>query len=803
VSSVWVRLRADFRQRWRAWLGLSLLIMVFFAPPLTAFAGARRTQSAYPRFLERQAAWDVLIFDASVFAPILWKPDPAAIERLSYADIVLPVTFADALGLNAVVDRDGHYGRVINRAKLIEGRLPAVDAPDEVAVTVFQATSVQDPTLLANQKALSRATPGSSVTLRNPEGRDLTVKVVGRIVSPYDFPPNHFDAISIVSPRLMDRLKEMSSQGVFTIDAVVAKFDHPSDAARFDREVSTITGGKAINPERMRVNATGVRYSARLQSLALGLLAGVAGITALLLLVQTLVRQSSLDSAEHPTLHALGMSRSGLVALSLLRTFIIAVMGAVLAGLAAWLFSPVFPFGVFRLAEPSPGLMFDAVPMALAPMLIVVAALTAGVIPAWRSIKVWRSSASVRPSLLASTLATAGMRAPGVAGIRLALERGRGRTAVPVRSTIAIVSMGVAAMVVALALSSSIDALVNTPALYGRTWDKVVNFEDDAEEGVRALDKVVAAITKDPDIEAMAIVDIGAPTLVNGRRVGSMLLQNVKGSLYPPVLEGRAPEAPDEIMLGSKTLRALHKRIDLRRPDTVTISIEAFPGSLEGMKIVGRTAFPPIDANARFGEGLLVRGDAPFQTLVGDAEDVDPPSDALVRFAPGVDQQAVIARLAKDFPGLQLGDDFAKRPSDVVDFGRVQGTPLILAGVLALIGAASLTHALVTSIRRRSRDLAILKTLGFVRRQVRLAVAWQSSALTLIALVIGVPVGVAAGRQLWNIIAGTLGVVPSPRVPTLTVALLVPGAVLLANVIAALPARAAARTQPALVLRSE
>ena len=65
-----------------------------------------------------------------------------------------------------------------------------------------------------------------------------------------------------------------------------------------------------------------------------------------------------------------------------------------------------------------------------------------------------------------------------------------------------------------------------------------------------------------------------------------------------------------------------------------------------------------------------------------------------------------------------------------------------------------------------------------------------------IALMVGISGGVA-------IFFGTRrGARPSPAVPSLFIVLGVPGALILANLIAAVPARAAARAEPALVLRT-
>jgi hypothetical protein len=59
------------------------------------------------------------------------------------------------------------------------------------------------------------------------------------------------------------------------------------------------------------------------------------------------------------------------------------------------------------------------------------------------------------------------------------------------------------------------------------------------------------------------------------------------------------------------------------------------------------------------------------------------------------------------------------------------------------------------------------------------------------------------GRSLWDLFAHEISVVPSPSVPVTTVILIALGAVLLGNVVAALPERMAARTSTALLLRAE
>jgi ABC-type lipoprotein release transport system permease subunit len=115
----------------------------------------------------------------------------------------------------------------------------------------------------------------------------------------------------------------------------------------------------------------------------------------------------------------------------------------------------------------------------------------------------------------------------------------------------------------------------------------------------------------------------------------------------------------------------------------------------------------------------------------------------------------------------------------------------------------ALALTLVASVRRRRRDLALLKTLGFTRRQLAGVVAWQSTVAVSIGALVGVPAGIVVGRSLWDLFAHAINAVPQPTVPTLTVTFIALGALVLANIVAAIPARQAAHTRTAALLRAE
>jgi hypothetical protein len=183
----------------------------------------------------------------------------------------------------------------------------------------------------------------------------------------------------------------------------------------------------------------------------------------------------------------------------------------------------------------------------------------------------------------------------------------------------------------------------------------------------------------------------------------------------------------------------------------------------------------------------------------------------IVDFRDGTSRRESIhtLRSARHIAHLPRGDegDFRAngvlRPSDILSYERVRSTPIALAILLAFLAAATVTHALVTSVRRRRRDLALLATLGFTRRQVSATVAWQATTVATVSLVVGIPLGIVLGRTGWNALADNLGTVSEPIIPVLAVLAAIPVVLGLVNLVAFVPGRMAARLRPAVVLRSE
>jgi ABC-type antimicrobial peptide transport system permease subunit len=806
MSVILLRLRSELRNRWRAWLGLALLLGLAGGAATAAAAGARRTESAYPRFVAAQKGYDLLTggfpdsIDPEKALPVLERlpsvKEWARLDFLSAAGILPSGKRLTNPQIAAATDLQGRAGFELNRFKVLSGRAFDLNAPHEAMVD-FGTADKYDLKL----GSVVRFVIGD---FADPKAKLYPVRIVGIVAYPGSFPAvgiSSFFTTIQVTPAFarVNHITPYAGDSGLLIRLKGGSSGLPS----FFKEKAAAGLGKVDVPVIEKVQTAGVQRSIRFEVQALWVLGALITLTALAILGQSLARQTSLDSDELPTLRAIGVSRRQLFALGLTRATVIGTAAALIAVPIAVLLSPLAPIGLARLAEPTPGVRIDGPVLLAGSALVLVLSVALSILPSMRSARSAGTSGSLepdreRPSGFAGALGRASSSPSAVAGLRMALEPGRGRTAVPVRSAIFGSAISVAALTAALLFATSLHHVLNTPRLSGFTWDAFVSAEaDDPADSAALVRTTAAAFRADP-----LLAGFSRGGYINVKIAGISLFGVTVGGggpAHPIISEGRAPKAGNEIALGAGTLRATHTSIG----DSVRVAVDDqdHPAQPVLMKIVGKAIIPPSPFGiSRPGDGVAISF-AGWSSIDPGAIERAPFSPFLVRYAPGVSEVDGLAAVRRDAPTAFIIP--AERPGDVSSLVRISDVPILLSGLLALIALGTLAHTLVTSIRRRRRDLAILKTIGFVRGQLSGAVAWQATTLAAFALLIGVPVGVAVGRWSWRLFADQLGVLPDPIIPTIAVLVAIPAGLLLANLIAALPGRSAARTRAAHVLRSE
>ncbi len=788
MGAVRLRFRAEVRQRWRAWALLTVVVGLVAGGALAVLAGARRTETAYQRFVEGTRGFDVIVpngsspelfnhqFDLDEMAHLPQVTDSARIlywfpsgETPSGRALASP-------DITPIAGDDGRFGTELNRAEALEGRLPR--AEDELAVSFLAAERFD--LHVGDVLPLRLTGPGAAA---EPDAPLPTrpMRVVGVVAIQGAFPP--LSISGSVPPMVMlseaYARRHPDAAGLLAVRLRGGRADVPA----FTAELERLAPGTPVITLTEREITPAVQRGLDVQATVLRLLGAVLAAVAVLVAGLSLSREIAAGSTDAEVLSALGMTRGQRRALGAARSLAVATGAAVVAVAVAIALSPLTPVGVARKAELHRGLAVNLAVLGGGAVATVALVALAGALPAWWASRPVRRRADIRPSRLGSALIRSGAPTPATAGVRLALEPGRGATAVPVRTTIIGTAVGIAIIAGVLSFAGSVRHLFDEPSLYGWSWDVQIGGGFSPELSAEA-----ARIARDPAAGAVALA-AQARLTIGDSQVDALGIESMRGRVEPTVVDGQAPALPDEVLLGGRTLRDLGLSVG----DTVPVT---FGDKTARLRIVARGVLNEFGGAAGLGEGAAMTADG-LQRLVPDA----PRNTVLIRARPGADQDALLQRLRADY--ADEGVYVPEKPSDLADLERVSSLPFVIAGLLGLLALATLTSTVATSVRRRRRDLAVLKVLGFVRSQVRATVAWQSSTLAVVAGLIGLPLGIAAGRAVWDVFADRLGVPPQPVTPVLAVALLVPVLLLLANVVAAVPGQVAARMRPADALRTE
>ena len=809
MRAVWLVFAAKLRRHWRSWLLLSLLIAIASGFVLAATAAGRRTDSAFPRYVASHG-YDAIVYSAQPLPRLAKLPEVAQVTPVRMPFYGHPrCSCRRQIDESAFAVREVPPAGLRRVAKLVAGRMPDQSSPNEALASftlerdygVRLGTVISLPMAAASQRhAVFRAMAGGKIP--KPAGPTIAMRVVGIVAAENEFPSGQSPTYDLYPTQAFTA----ATRGTPALPAYYVRLRHgQADFARFEAKTSALASNQAGVQDLDRP-AAAITSSIHPQAVGWQVLAALAGLAAIAVVGQALARQASAESTDHPVLAALGLNPRQLAAVSMLRTLAVAAAGAVGAIGVATLLSPLAPVGVARLAEPSPGLSFDAVVIGLGALATVAVVLVLGILPALRSARVHGTAGrapAARPSAVAGAAAAAGAPTGAVIGIRRALERGRGARGVPVGTALVGSVAAVAAVCATAVFGTSLAHLTATPALYGAPFQAYFNASG---PGVAGDQGVLTELQRDRAIGQITLVSVPA-IAVNRVSVRALAATPVRGRMLLSAAEGRLPAGNDEIALGASTMRRTGAQIGSLVRVTVT-SPDGAPRARR-FRVVGLLAFP-----GDFGTGGLGTGGAlttagyigaqcppsPGQARCRHDAEARPPDAILVRAAPGPAGSTALAR------HIRQHHDNASRPvvpAALLNFGGSANFPLLLGAVVALCGLATLAHLLVVSVARRRTESGLLMAVGMVRRQLAAIVFWQATTIAVAATVAGIPLGIAAGQAIWRVFAVSLGVVPVPVVHASLIGALAVGALITANALAAVPAATAARSRPGQLLRTE
>jgi hypothetical protein len=618
----------------------------------------------------------------------------------------------------------------------------------------------------------------------------------------------------LLTPALTGQLLTAATSG--GISWYGLQLDHGAQSvAAVEREIDGHLGNGSASFKVASVDEAQTQSAIEPDWIALFAFALIAALAALLIGVQAIARLVRADGDDMRVLNELGAGRMMAASDCLLGILGAVVVGSLLAVGVAALLSPLAPIGPVRQVYPFPGVAFDWTVLGFGFLALVGCYGTAAVTLALRG-----ASQRGRPATLtgargsvAGRLAVAsGLPAPAIAGIHFALGPGRGGNTAPVRSAIFGTVLAVVMVVTTLTFGSSLATLISHPALYGWNWTYALW----GSQGPTAVPaQVDTGLRSDPDVAAWTTVSYVTADL-DGQAV-PVLLGSPGAAVAPPVLSGHQVDGRDQVVLGPATLAQLGQYLG----GTVTFTLTG-PGVTvrARLTVVGTATMPTVGLSdvlhTSMGTGALVS-----DQLLGPlaAGCTGPPEVAFIRLRPGVSAAAGLASMRKVTSEANTavartpvsnpchGDTLSvfpvQRPAQIANYRTMGAAPAALAFGLAVGAVAALGLTLVASVRRRRRDLAVLKTIGFTRRQVAATVAWQATVAAIIGIAVGLPLGIALGRWLWTLFARQIYAVPEPTVPVGSLVLVSVGTLILVNLVAAWPGRAAARTPAASALRTE
>ena len=781
VGTVAFRLRVTVRSGRVPLVVSTAVTAVVIGVILSIALGAQRTSSAPERYTAKYVGG----FDVSVMQNAE-RPMTASVARLSAVKAVSSDTFVfggltrggspggeDSVDATVVA---GDLGGASSH--IVSGHAPDPHRPgDFVATRLFLSSGgakVGDDFTLMTLSAEQAATSGFGT--EHPDGPVVRATLVGVIESPGEL--DEASSIAIFSPALIDD----RAIGIASTSMAV-ELSAGADVSQLGAQLATLAPSSNWTVEKAQFISPTIRAAVRGQAEGLWAVAGVAALAGLVVLGQLITRQVRLASEEEAKLSALGMTRGQIIAETMGRAVVPTVLGVVLGAALAVIPSARFPTGFVRQLEPAVGARIEWTVLVPA-----VAGLVAALL-GWSLVSLLRARRlpAARPSVIVDAVASRVPSASMSTGVRFAFRRG-GRDSAGARSATAGLAFACVGLVGALTFGASLNRLIDNPRRYGTNFDLGFGLGEDQ------LDPALTArLQADPEITGLTYYGLSAAK-VQHTTLWVVGYQPARGNLAPTLIAGRIPRTGDEIALGRLMAATLHTKVGGR----VDVDLA---GARHRFLVTGLVMVPDLAGNGGLGQDGLVT----LPTLQGMDRSVKV-TNALAAVRPGAPPgtlERVWRRALQWESSDPLPSWLRSRPTAIVNIIRIRSTPALLAGVLGALGALTIASAVWSSVGRRRRDLAILRSMGAGRGFILRATSWQAVALVVIPVILGLPVGAAIGGRVFRLFADAMGVINGAAIPTTELGGAVVAALLVAKLTASIAARRVEHRTPADLLRPE
>ena len=772
--------RAGLRGRARDVAALVLVAALAGAVVVAALAGARRTTSSFDRLQDRSGAPDL---DVELAEPA----DPSVVDDIAAIDgvrgVVLAsyvaaapeeselVPFESTIGFAVV----GHAGDGGIDELVVEGRTPDDDRVDEImfnqAMADLVGAEVGDVvTLVAVSQEDGDAVFETGVGELRGDRVDATL--VGIVAGAEDI-ADAPDPVTVVTPAYTEE------HDVYSVPLLLGVRVEPGRTAAVYEELVDRLPGASVSPSgefRRRIQ-DGLDVQA-LGLVALAVAVGVAGVVAIWGAVIRLLAGAQHDDN---AVGALGVTLRQRRCAAAARVAPAGLTAAVAAGVLGWLAAPLAISGLAAQTEQRRTWWLDVPVVVGIPLLVLLLVVGVAASSVRRGPLVGREgSTAMERAVLRSGLPP--MVALGVR--RVTRPRGTGVPALGGASSVGAVVAAVAAVAAVATFGAGVDHLLDTPATWGARFDATAysGFDvDGLRQGADAAseDERIAAIAVVHELDATAYRPDGEPVIFPVNAV-----EAVSGAVPVEMIEGRLMTSDDEVVVGEWVLSSL----DLQVGDDLELQTETGDHTY---RIVGSAV---TYTNDSIDDSVIVTGPAGAD-MVEELET----GVVLASFASGVDREEGVSALAPHFGSV----DPVEQPGSVDNLDELGSLPEVLAATVVALGIIALAAALVSSVRLRRRETALLRAVGATGAQVATPVVAHGATLAVLGGLVGIPLGVILGRMLLRVVTGGIGALFEPVVPVLP--LLAVGVVTIAAALAltAPAAWLAIRQRPGASLQAE